>query len=88
MTKKKRRPITGDPETASLSDDLKGMRALKGSKSQLIVPTRILDRWISKAEQLERHCAYLKARIAKLEEKPPARSVTETNTCTDTKVSS
>lgn len=51
MTKKKRRPVKS---IEKLSDDLKGTRALKGDKQFILVMTKTIDRWIGKAEALER----------------------------------
>ena len=57
MTKKKRRPVKS---IEKLSDDLKGHRALKGSRQRIPIAVATIDRWIQKAEALERRVDYWK----------------------------
>ena len=48
--KKKRQPKS----TNKLSDDLRGLRSLRGSKQMVVMTTGALDRFIAKADLLER----------------------------------
>ncbi len=57
MTKKKRQPVK---TIEKLSNDIKGQRALKGSGQMLLVPVSTIDRWIQKAEALERRVEHWK----------------------------
>lgn len=57
MTKKKRQLIK---VIEKLSDDLKGHRALKGSRQRIPVAVATIDRWIQKAEALERRVEHWK----------------------------
>ncbi len=57
MTRKKRHPVKS---IEKLSNDIKGQRALKGSGQRLLVSVSTIDRWIQKAEALERLVKYLK----------------------------
>lgn len=64
MTRKKRQPVKS---IEKLSDDLKVQRNLKGSKQTIVVTVNTIDRWIQKAEALERRVEHWK--IAKEEAK-------------------
>lgn len=55
MTRKKRQPVKS---IEKLSDDIKGHRALKGSAQRIPVTVATIDRWIQKAEALERRVNY------------------------------
>lgn len=57
MTKKKRQPVK---TIEKLSNDIKGQRALKGSGQRLLVSVSTIDRWIQKAEALERRVEHWK----------------------------
>lgn len=57
MTKKKRQPVKS---IEKLSDDIKGHRALKSTGQRLLVSVSTIDRWIQKAEALERRVEHWK----------------------------
>ena len=57
MTKKKRQPVKS---IEKLSDDLKGRRALKGAGQRIFIEVSTIDRWIQKAEALERRVEHWK----------------------------